>query len=120
MKKEETDDNEDDSDDESDDASEADSDEGSSSDESSEDEEEAKPEKPTVSKKRGADAVDQAPAKKLKAEAGEAQEGASQTLHVKNLSWNVDEEWLSREFEGFGELSGVRIITDKNTGRSRG
>ncbi|KAI9883711.1 MAG: hypothetical protein M1823_004515 [Watsoniomyces obsoletus] len=108
-----------DSDDDSDDSSEADSDEGSS-DSSSEDDEDVKTQKPAVSKKRGADAVDQAPAKKIKSDAEGASDGASQTLHVKNLSWNVDEEWLSREFEGFGELSGVRIITDKNTGRSRG
>jgi len=36
------------------------------------------------------------------------------------LSWNVDEEWLSREFEEFGEITSARIITDRNTGRSKG
>ena len=41
-------------------------------------------------------------------------------LFIGNLSWNVDEEWLQREFEKFGEIKGVRIMSDKNTGRSRG
>ncbi|KAF2724435.1 RNA-binding domain-containing protein, partial [Polychaeton citri CBS 116435] len=41
-------------------------------------------------------------------------------LFIGNLSWSVDEEWLTREFEGFGALSGVRIITDRDSGRSKG
>lgn len=41
-------------------------------------------------------------------------------LFCGNLSWNVDEDWLTREFEEFGELSGVRIITDRESGRSKG
>ncbi|KAF1820873.1 uncharacterized protein K489DRAFT_294169, partial [Dissoconium aciculare CBS 342.82] len=41
-------------------------------------------------------------------------------LFVGNLSWNVDEEWLTREFEEFGEIKGVRIITDRESGRSKG
>jgi nucleolin len=49
-----------------------------------------------------------------------APEGASPNLFVGNLSWNVDEEWLQREFSEFGELSGVRIVTDRDSGRSRG
>lgn len=36
------------------------------------------------------------------------------------MSWNIDEEWLSREFEEFGEVVGCRIITDKETFKSRG
>lgn len=32
----------------------------------------------------------------------------------------MDEEWLTREFEEYGELTGVRIMVDKQTGRSRG
>lgn len=50
---------------------------------------------------------------------GELKE-ATPNLFCGNLSWNVDEEWLTREFEKFGELSGVRIITDRETGRSKG
>lgn len=45
---------------------------------------------------------------------------ATANLFVGNLSWNVDEDWLTREFEEFGELSGVRIITDRESGRSKG
>jgi len=49
---------------------------------------------------------------------GDAAQGSN--LFVGNLSWNVDEEWLTREFEEYGELSGVRLITDRSTGRSKG
>ena len=45
---------------------------------------------------------------------------AGPNLFIGNLSWNVDEEWLTQEFEGFGEITGVRIITDRDTGRSKG
>jgi len=41
-------------------------------------------------------------------------------LFVGSLSWNVDEEWLKSEFEEFGEVTGVRLITDRETGRSKG
>ncbi|OJJ34060.1 hypothetical protein ASPWEDRAFT_114017, partial [Aspergillus wentii DTO 134E9] len=41
-------------------------------------------------------------------------------LFVGNLSWNVDEEWLRSEFESFGELAGARIVTERDSGRSRG
>lgn len=50
---------------------------------------------------------------------GEAKEPTA-NLFVGNLSWNVDEDWLSREFEEYGELAGVRIITDRDSGRSKG
>jgi hypothetical protein len=36
------------------------------------------------------------------------------------MSWNIDEDWLRREFEGFGEIIGCRIITDRESGRSKG
>ena len=41
-------------------------------------------------------------------------------MFVGNLSWNIDDEWLYREFEEFGELTGARVLTDKATGRSKG
>ena len=56
--------------------------------------------------------------KKVKTEVT-ADEG-NKNLFVGSLSFSVDEEWLTREFEGFGELSGVRIIMDRESGRSKG
>ena len=41
-------------------------------------------------------------------------------LYVGNLSWNTSEEGLRDAFERFGELGQVRVITDRETGRSRG
>ncbi|KAF1808928.1 RNA-binding domain-containing protein, partial [Eremomyces bilateralis CBS 781.70] len=42
------------------------------------------------------------------------------SLFIGNLSWNVDKEWVAREFEEFGTITGCRIITDKESGRSKG
>lgn len=69
--------------------------------------------------KRKADSEALPASKKSKTQASDSDAG-KKNLFVGQLSWNVDEEWLTREFESFGELSGVRIITDKGTGRSRG
>lgn len=41
-------------------------------------------------------------------------------LFVGSLSWNVDEEWLMREFEQFGEISSCRVITERDSGKSKG
>ncbi|GES85195.1 RNA-binding domain-containing protein [Rhizophagus clarus] len=41
-------------------------------------------------------------------------------VFVGNLSFNVDDKWLRQEFEEAGEIVGVRVIYDKDTGRSRG
>lgn len=70
-------------------------------------------------KKRKADA-DAAPAAKKSKTEPVGGEVSDRNLFVGHLSYNVDEEWLTREFESFGELSGVRIITDRETGRSKG
>lgn len=69
--------------------------------------------------KRKADSEVLSTSKKAKTEASDPNT-AKNILFVGQLSWNVDEEWLTREFEKFGELSSVRIITDVATGRSRG
>ena len=58
--------------------------------------------------------------KAKKEEPTEATSDGVKNLFVGSLSWNVDEDWLTREFESFGELSGVRVISDKATGRSKG
>ncbi|KAK8933952.1 hypothetical protein KSP39_PZI015815 [Platanthera zijinensis] len=41
-------------------------------------------------------------------------------LFVGGLSWYVDEKSLKEAFSSFGEISEVRIMYDKSTGRSRG
>jgi RNA recognition motif-containing protein len=39
---------------------------------------------------------------------------------VGNLSWNVDDAQLEGLFREFGEIESARVITDRDTGRSRG
>lgn len=41
-------------------------------------------------------------------------------IYVGNLSYRVEENELKAAFEEFGEVTSVRIITDKYTGRSKG
>ncbi len=42
------------------------------------------------------------------------------TLYVGNLPWSTTEDELARAFQPFVEVKGCRIITDRETGRSRG
>ncbi|KIW20857.1 hypothetical protein PV08_01435 [Exophiala spinifera] len=90
------------------------------SDESSEDESDEEEEVEKKPAKRKAEDTDSPVAKKTKVETTDADTSKGSNLFVGNLSWNVDEEWLRSEFESFGELSGVRIMTDRQTGRSKG
>ncbi|THW97636.1 RNA-binding domain-containing protein [Aureobasidium pullulans] len=97
-------------------AAKADSSDSDSSDSDSDSEEEVKKvEEP--SKKRKAEEAPAAASKKVKAEGtfGEP----SKVLFVGGLSWNVDEDWLSKEFEEFSPVS-VRVITHADSGRSKG
>lgn len=41
-------------------------------------------------------------------------------LFVGNLSWNTDDETLRMAFAAHGEVEDARVITDRETGRSRG
>ncbi|KAI6697543.1 hypothetical protein NL676_017662 [Syzygium grande] len=41
-------------------------------------------------------------------------------LFVGGLSWSVDEKSLKDAFSSFGEVTEVRILYDKDSGRSRG
>ncbi len=41
-------------------------------------------------------------------------------LYVGNLSFNTTEETLKETFEEHGTVNDVKIITDRDTGRSRG
>ncbi|KAL8661067.1 MAG: hypothetical protein Q9202_005939 [Teloschistes flavicans] len=103
--------------DESDDVSASDSDSDSGDEE--EDEQGAEP---APSKKRKAETEPAPVAKKPKADAMAASfdDMAKANLFIGNLSWNVDEDWLVREFEQFGEIKSTKIVTDRETGRSRG
>jgi RNA recognition motif-containing protein len=44
----------------------------------------------------------------------------SKTLYVGNLPWTTSSEELTEYFAEFGNVIGSRIITDRETGRSRG
>ena len=41
-------------------------------------------------------------------------------IYVGNLSWNADENELRDAFAAHGEVTSVQIITDRESGRSRG
>jgi nucleolin len=97
----------------SDEESDSDNSASDSDDSSDESEEEAPP-----TKKRKAETAAEPVVKKTKTE-GTEEEGIK-NLFVGNLSWNVDEEWLKREFEEFGEITGCRVITDRETQRPKG
>lgn len=44
----------------------------------------------------------------------------SKKLFVGSLSWNTDDQGLRAAFEPHGELVEVTVISDRDTGRSRG
>lgn len=41
-------------------------------------------------------------------------------MYVSNLSFNIQEDDLRDLFAPYGEVSSVKVITDRETGRSRG
>ena len=41
-------------------------------------------------------------------------------LFVGGLSWDTDDQGLRRAFAQFGEISEAKVVTDRDTGRSRG
>ena len=41
-------------------------------------------------------------------------------VFVGGISWNTDDEGLRRAFERFGAVTEAKVITDRDTGRSRG
>lgn len=41
-------------------------------------------------------------------------------IYVGNLSFNMDDQTLSGLFQSFGTVESVKIITDRDTGRSKG
>lgn len=44
----------------------------------------------------------------------------TKTLYVGNLPWAVTEEDLVRAFSQYAEVSSARVVSDRETGRSRG
>ena len=44
----------------------------------------------------------------------------SKTLYVGNLPWSATEEELTNTFEAHGQVISSRIVTERETGRSRG
>ncbi len=44
----------------------------------------------------------------------------SKRLFVGGLSWNTTDDGLREAFEAFGEVTDATVITDRETGRSRG
>ncbi len=41
-------------------------------------------------------------------------------IYVGNISWGTTEDDLSQAFEEYGSVTSVNIITDRDTGRSKG
>ena len=44
----------------------------------------------------------------------------SKKLFVGGLSWGTDDDGLKNAFAAFGEVTDCKVITDRETGRSRG
>lgn len=44
----------------------------------------------------------------------------SKNIYVGNLPWSADDAALSELFSDHGEVISARVITDRDTGRSRG
>ncbi|QSL65721.1 hypothetical protein MERGE_003035 [Pneumocystis wakefieldiae] len=63
--------------------------------------------------------MDKKGTKKNKTNTGQNAEG-SKTIFVGGLSWNVDDNWLAKEFESVGTVISSRVITNKNSGKSKG
>ena len=41
-------------------------------------------------------------------------------IYVGNLPWSVDDDSLAQLFEEYGDVSSANVVTDRDTGRSRG
>ena len=95
------------------------SDDSDGSEESSSEEEEEKEKFIPPPRKRKVDDENDSFAKKPRFDE-QSNPAASKNLFVGGLSWNVDDEWLKREFESFGEIVNARVITDRESGKSKG
>ncbi|ODQ77791.1 hypothetical protein BABINDRAFT_172584 [Babjeviella inositovora NRRL Y-12698] len=110
-------------------SSESSASESGSDSESSSDEEEAE-EKKNTSDEESSDEEEKSGSEDTKraAEEDEEEEGPAKkqkieepaTLFVGRLSWNIDDDWLMREFEPVGGVTSARVIMERATGRSKG
>ena len=50
----------------------------------------------------------------------EIRESMSKKLYVGGLSWGTNDDTLYQTFARFGEVEEAKVITDRETGRSRG
>jgi RNA recognition motif-containing protein len=50
----------------------------------------------------------------------EGKDSMAKNIYVGNLSWSTSEDQLREAFAEYGEVISARIITDRDTGRSRG
>ena len=41
-------------------------------------------------------------------------------IYVGNLSWNTDDRQINELFSQYGQVDSARVLTDRETGRSRG
>lgn len=76
-----------------------------------------------LSGKRKATEDAPAPAKKVKLNDGGAADASADavtSIFVGQLSWNVDDDWLSSEFAQCGEITSATVQKDRNSGKSRG
>ena len=99
--------------------SEDDSDDSESDSEVESADEEVKAEAPSK-KRKSNDEETAATTKKTKTEATDEGSEKSATLWIGNLGWGVDDNVLYEEFKSIGGLVGARVVTDKESGRSRG
>lgn len=90
---------------------------GSSSSSSSSDSENEEVKEEIAPKKRKAEEETPVAEKKV---AVSSEEGGDTTCFIGNLSWNVDEAMLAECFKDCGEVKATRIITERDTGRSKG
>ena len=82
---------------------------------------------PADSENSGKRKTDEVPAPSKKAKTGPTELGApggeqepTLTVFVGQLSWNVDDDWLKSEFEGCGTIESANVMTDRDSGRSKG
>lgn len=103
-----------------DDSSESGSDDSDSSEEDSDSAEE-KPAAAEKSKKRKAEEEPEAAEASTKKNKSDAEASdKSSTLWVGNLGWGVDDNALYEEFQSIEGIVSARVVSDKETGRSRG